>query len=192
MSVKKVTVVGAGALGSHVAMLLRNEAALKAVDFDRVEQKNVLSQFHGKPSVGKLKVAGLQQTMQLLWGQRIDTVPHRLTGDNAEQVLSGADLLVDCLDNGASRRLVQAYARRHSTPCLHGALAPGGSFGRVIWDEDFAVDDEPGEGAATCEGGEHLPFIALLSGYVALAAQRFLQKGIRRGFSVHETNAVCV
>lgn len=188
---KTVAIVGVGALGSHVAMLLRNEAVLKVIDDDRVEQKNVLAQFHGKTGVGKSKTSSLSGTMQLLWGSRLSCVPHRLTSENDDQLLGSPrpDLIVDCLDNGASRRIVQGFARRSGVPCLHGALAPGGQFGRAVWDSEFTVDDEAGLGAATCEGGEHLPFIALVSSYVALAAQRFLRDGIKRGFSVYETGA---
>ena len=48
--VKAVIVVGVGALGSHVVQLLRNaDATIRVIDFDKVEQKNVASQFHGKP-----------------------------------------------------------------------------------------------------------------------------------------------
>lgn len=187
---KNVTIVGVGALGSHLVQLLRNEANLKVVDFDRVEQKNVLSQFHGKPGVNKLKVDGLKQTMQLLFGVKLDTASAKLTKDNDKQLLKGADLIVDCLDNGEARRVIQAYARGNNTPCLHGALAADGSFGRVIWDENFQVDDEAGAGVATCEDGAHLPFIALTSSYLARSAQEFLKSGKKVGFSIHAGGAV--
>ena len=161
---KTVVIVGVGALGSHVVQLLRSvEATVKVIDFDRVEQKNVLSQFHGKPHVGKGKVQSLAQTMQFLFGSKIATIPHKLTPENDDQLLSGADLIIDCLDNGEARRIVQGFARRYHTPCLHGALAADGGFGRVVWDEHFRIDDEAGAGVATCEGGEHLPFIAITS-----------------------------
>jgi tRNA A37 threonylcarbamoyladenosine dehydratase len=59
-----ITIVGVGALGSHVVQFLRNlDVTLRLVDFDRVEAKNVMSQFYGQPNVGKNKaVALLQQT----------------------------------------------------------------------------------------------------------------------------------
>lgn len=181
---KNVTIIGIGALGSHVVQFLRNEAALKVIDFDRVEQKNVLSQFHGKPGVGKAKVEALKQAMQFLFALKIEPVPVKLTSANEEQLLSGADLLIDCLDNGEARRVVQGYARRTKTPCLHGALAAGGTFGRVIWDSDFLIDDEAGAGAATCEDGAHLPFIVNVSAHIAMAAQDFLTKGIEVGYTL--------
>ncbi len=51
----KVTIVGVGALGSHAALLLRNEADLKLIDFDKVDAKNTLAQFHARQSIGRNK-----------------------------------------------------------------------------------------------------------------------------------------
>lgn len=181
---KNVTIVGIGALGSHVVQFLRNDVQLKVIDFDKVEQKNVLSQFHARNSVGKSKVLSLQQAVNFLWGIKIDVIPHKLVADNAAQLLGGADLLIDCLDNGEARRLVQSYVRDHKVPCLHGALAADGQMGRVIWDEDFRIDDESA-GAATCEDGEFLPFIGMTSCYIARAAQEYLTSGKKMGFQIY-------
>jgi molybdopterin/thiamine biosynthesis adenylyltransferase len=189
---KKVVIVGVGALGSHVVQLLRNEAALTVVDFDRVEQKNVLSQFHSKPQVGKLKTDSVKATMNFLFALKVNTFSNKLVADNATQLLGGQDLVVDCLDNGAARRVVQDFVRKNGVPCLHGALAPDGGFGRVIWDEQFVIDDETGQGAATCEGGEHLPFIGIVSAYIARAAQEFLTKGKKLGFSIAPSAVLAV
>ena len=188
---KTVVVVGAGALGSHVVLLLRSAGArVRVVDFDRVERRNVGSQFHGLPSVGKSKVVSLQQTMQFLFGAKIEAVPHRLEASNASALLGGADLVVDCLDNGASRRVLQAFVREAGIPCLHGALDAAGSFGRIVWDRDFAIDDEPAAGAATCEDGEHLPFIAVAASLLAYAAREFLEHGRAPGFHASASGAV--
>lgn len=189
---KRVTIVGVGALGSHTALFLRNAAKLRVVDHDRVEQKNVLSQFHGKPSVGRSKVQSLQQTMNFLFGLQIEAVPHKLTRDNDSQLLSGSDLVIDCLDNGEARRIVQDYVRSHNIPCLHGALAADGTFGRVIWDADFRIDDESAAGAATCEDGEHLPFIGMVGTFLAHSAKIFLESGSRRSFSVYSRDGAAV
>lgn len=181
---KKITIVGVGALGSHVALLLRNVADLHVIDFDRIEQKNLSSQFHGKPNVGKLKATSFQQTMSFLFGVKIQATTNKLVQDNRQQLLAGSDLIIDCLDNGEARRIVQAFARTTATPCLHGALAADGGFGRVIWDEKFEIDDSAA-GGATCEDGAHLPFIAVTSALIAKAAQDFILTGVKRGFQVH-------
>jgi molybdopterin/thiamine biosynthesis adenylyltransferase len=189
--VKKVTIVGIGALGSHLVQFLRScGAELTVVDFDRVEQKNVASQFHGRPGVGKLKVQALEQNMNFLFGAKLKSVSSRLTPDNAVQLLYGSDLVVDCLDNGESRRTVQAFVRRPvPIPCLHGALAADGGFGRVVWDERFEIDDVTG-GAPTCEAGEHLPFVGIVSCYLARSAQEFLSTGKKVGWEVSPGGAV--
>lgn len=92
--------------------------------------------------------------------------------------------MIDCLDNGASRRIVQKYVRETSTPCLHGALSADGTFGSVLWDEVFVVDDET-PGQRTCEDGAHLPFIATVSTYIAQVAQTFWRTGAKQGFQVY-------
>lgn len=184
---KMVTIVGVGALGSHVAQFLRNEAELRVIDFDRVEAKNMLSQFHGKPGGAKLKVEALKSTMQFLWGVKLTTFSVRLAHDNLMQLIHGdSDLVIDCVDNAPTRALIQMHTRAHGLPCLHGALAADGAFGRVIWDEMFQIDD--GDGAApTCEDGAHLPFIVTVSSLIARSAQVFLKTGKKQGWSIAPT-----
>jgi len=187
--VKRVVIVGVGALGSHVVQFLRScEIKLKVIDFDRVEQKNVLSQFHGKTHVGKSKVQALSQIMNMMWGVKLETVSNKLTADNVEALFKGADLIIDCLDNGEGRRVIQRYVRETGVPCLHGALAADGGMGRVVWDEHFRIDDE-GSGGATCEDGEHLPFIGLASAYLARAAQEYLATGKQLNFQAFPVSA---
>ena len=181
-----VTVVGVGALGSHVIPLLRGcGVRLRAIDFDRVETKNTKSQFFAKNTVGKNKALSLAQLMQFLWGMKLETFSVRLGSKNAVELLKGSRLVLDCLDNAQSREIVQDTVRDLGIPCLHGALAPDGLMGRVIWDEHFIIDSEDTAGAATCEDGDHLPFIALTSSYLARSAQEFLESGKRLAFDVY-------
>jgi molybdopterin/thiamine biosynthesis adenylyltransferase len=170
---------------------LRNAAALRVVDFDRVEQRNVSAQFHGKPSVGKAKVVALQQTMQFLFGSRLDVVPHALGEANVSQILDGHDLVIDAVDHGPTRRLIQGHVRAAGIPCLHGALAADGGFGRVVWDEDFVADDAA-PGTPTCEGGEHLPFVGLVAAHLAHAATTWLAKGRKIGFQISPAGAIVI
>lgn len=190
---RRVTVVGVGALGSHAALFLRSaDVQLRLIDFDRVEQKNVLSQFHGRQSVGKLKAQALAQSLNFMFGTKAEALTVRLDQRNVKELLSGSDLVLDCLDNGASRRTVQQHVRGAGIECLHGAVDAEGSFGRVIWDEGFAVDDESAAGAATCEDGANLPFIVQVSSAMARAAQRFLLEGRKAGWLISPGGTVPV
>jgi molybdopterin/thiamine biosynthesis adenylyltransferase len=183
---KNIVIVGVGALGSHVVQFIRNlDATVKVIDFDRVEQKNVLSQFHAKTSVGQNKAQALVKAFKFLFGLVLKAVPHKLTADNVEKLLGDADLVVDCLDNGASRRLIQTFVRNEGIPCLHGGLAADGQLGRIVWDAGFRIDDEPDEAAATCENGEFLPLIALTSAYMARSIQEFLESGRQLSYQVY-------
>ncbi len=183
MTQRVVTVLGLGALGSHVVQLLRNlNVHIRCVDFDRVEMKNLASQFHAKKSLGASKVRGLQQVMQFLFDRKIEAIPHRLRADNCAALLQDSGLILDCLDNFGARSLVQAHVADSLQPCLHGALAPDGQFGRVIWHEHFVADHEGTQGAATCENGAHLPFIAIVASYMAFSAQTFLEQTGRWAF----------
>lgn len=187
----KIIIVGVGALGSHVVQFLRNiDADLQVIDFDKIDAKNVMSQFHGKPNLGKNKTMGLQSIMTFLFGKKIGATPHKLTTLNDDALLSGADLIVDCLDNAAARIIVQNFARRSHTPCVHGALTNDGTFGRVVWDEFFTADAEGAAGTPTCENGEHLPFIGLVASQLALTIQLFLQDGKKSNWNVYRGGGV--
>lgn len=178
----RVVVVGVGALGSHVVQLGRSlPVQWKVIDYDRIEAKNLLAQFHTRMGVGKNKAQALQQAMQGMFGVKIDAIPHRLTADNAEALLGDADLVVDCLDNAEARTLVQQFVRTRGIACLHGALAPGGELGRVVWDHLFFIDSEDAPGQETCEGGEHLAFIAQTAATLAQAIALYV--GDRRKIS---------
>lgn len=188
---KKVVIVGVGALGSHVAMFLRNVAQIKIIDFDSVEQKNVLSQFHSKTSIGKAKAASLQQTMNFLFGTKLTIIGNKLVENNAAQLLGGMDLIIDCLDNAEARKIVQNYARKEKIPCLHGGLAADGQFGISMWDENYKIQDGP-VGVPTCENGDQLPFIAVVSSYITVSAKEFLVQNKKYGFMISPQNATRV
>lgn len=181
---KRVAIVGAGALGSHVAMLLRNAAELLVIDHDRLEQRNVEAQFHARGGVGKNKAVALVGLMQLVFTVRAIAIPTKLTSENASVVLHVSPaLVIDCVDNAAGRRAAQEGARAHGVPCLHGGLAAAGAYGMVRWDDAFIIDDPPA-GARTCEDGAHLPFVVEVATRIAMAAQAFLERGERRGYAI--------
>lgn len=181
---KTIVVIGCGALGSHAIQFLRTTAAIRAVDFDRVEARNIQAQFHSIMGVRKNKTEALKNLMGMVFGVKMETRPFKMTADNVQELCAGAELVIDAMDNGASRRVLRTYTQFANLPCLHGAIDADGTFGRVIWDEHFVVDDEDAPGAPTCEGGEHLPFIASVAAFLARAAQAFLTKGERVGFHI--------
>ena len=183
-----ITIVGVGALGSHVALLLRNEkAGLKVIDFDRVEQKNTQAQFHSTMSLGKNKAQALQQSLQGLFGVRVQSAPYRLLGGsngNAKELLGGSTLVVDCTDNLVARSVLNVQCKELRLPLLHGALSASGDFARIIWTELFRPDAEDPNAGATCIDGEHLPFFAFAASLMAIEVQAFLKTGKKRSWQL--------
>ena len=112
MSRKRIVFCGVGALGSGALVLARNlDADLVAIDFDRVESKNLLAQAYVKPSVGKNKADAMKLQMQNFWGVKIEAFGVRVTAENVEALCGKADLVVDCFDNRASREVLSTFAR---------------------------------------------------------------------------------
>ncbi len=180
-----ITICGVGALGSTAAVLCRNlDATLRFVDFDCVESKNLLAQSFVKQSLGKNKAEALKLQLLNFFGVKAEAFGVRLTESNVNELCSGSALVVDCFDNFASRGLLSEFAKRSGVPLVHAALSGDGRFGLVRWDERFSADQEDEEGQATCEGGEHLPMIGLLSASVARVIQDFLNDGTRRDVMV--------
>ena len=179
-----ITIVGVGALGSHVALALRNmEQRIRVVDFDKVEMKNTQAQFHSTMSLGQNKALATAQSMLGLFGVNVEAFPRKLTEDNVDQLLKGSDIVIDCTDNIEARKLIRAYTLGADMPCLHGALSATGDFSRIMWTEHFVADAEDDEGA-TCEDGEALPFFMSTASFLAIQVQQFLKDGKKKSFQL--------
>jgi hypothetical protein len=177
----RVVFCGVGALGSTTVMLCRSLGVdLALVDGDRVESKNLPAQAFVKASVGKNKAEALKLQLGTFHGVKAEAFPVRMVAANVEALCSNAGLLVDCFDNAASRELLQGWARQRGVPLVHAALSGDGTFGLVRWTERFVADSEDQPGQATCEGGDHLPLIGVLSGTLARIVQDFVRTGTKR------------
>jgi len=178
---KRIVFCGVGALGSNAVVLCRNlEVQLVLVDFDRVESKNCLSQAFVKPSVGKNKADALKLQLSNFWGVKAEAFGVRVEATNVATLCGSADLVVDAFDNAKSRRILSDYARAAQKPLVHAAVSADGTFGLVRWDERFVADEEGTPGQATCEGGEHLPLISMVSSTLARVIQDFVKSGTKR------------
>jgi hypothetical protein len=188
----RVVLCGVGALGSTAAVLCRSLGVeLRLVDFDRVESKNLLAQAFVKQSLGKNKAEALKLQLWNLWSVKSEALPVRVVADNVASVCAGGDLIVDCFDNRAGREVLSVHARASKLPLVHAALSGDGKFGLVRWDERFVADAEDHAGQATCEGGEHLPFIGLLGAALARTVQDFVKGGQRRDSMVSLSSLSC-
>ena len=122
----RVLIVGAGGLGSPVAMYLAaaGVGTLGLVDFDDVDVTNLQRQIvHAQESVGMRKVASAAATLHRLDPAiRIETHDMRVDADNVDALVRGYDLVVDGSDNFATRYLVHDACFFAKKPLVSGAL----------------------------------------------------------------------
>lgn len=138
----KLTLCGAGALGSHLADNLARQGfrQLRVIDRDRVEEHNVGTQLYGESDIGAWKVDVLRQRLFRATGVEIDAIRKDLTEKTAKSLLADGRLIIDTFDNSGSRRLVQDQCRALKLPCLHAGLYA--DYGEVIWDERYRVPSD--------------------------------------------------
>lgn len=123
----RVLLVGVGGLGSPSAQYLAaaGVGTLGLVDFDRVEESNLQRQvLFGQATVGAAKVeAARERLLDLNPRIRVQAVEERLGADNAMDLLSGYDLVIDGSDNFTTRYLVNDACVIAGRPVIWGAVA---------------------------------------------------------------------
>src|SRR5262249_22991156 len=142
LAATRLTLCGAGALGSHLAdnLVRQGFGPPRVIDRDRVEEHNVSTQLYGESDVGAWKVEVLRNRLFRAAGVEVDAVAKELTERNARSLLQDGGLVVDTFDNSASRRLVQEQCRALGLPCLHVGLFA--DYGEVVWDEHYRVPND--------------------------------------------------
>ena len=120
-----VLVIGAGGLGSPVAMYLGTAGigTLTIVDDDTVELTNLQRQIaHSMASVGQAKVDSAAATVQAINPEvRVVALRERADAARLNELVAEADLVVDCCDNFATRQAVNAACVWHARPLVSGA-----------------------------------------------------------------------
>lgn len=129
-----VAVVGCGGLGGLVVELLARMGVgtLVLVDGDVFEDNNLNRQLLcTEADLGKPKVmAAYERILAINAAVEVRCHALRLTAENAATLLSGADVVVDALDNLSSRFALEQAARELGVPLVHGAIA--GFLGQVM------------------------------------------------------------
>jgi molybdopterin/thiamine biosynthesis adenylyltransferase/rhodanese-related sulfurtransferase len=122
----RVLLVGAGGLGSPVALYLAAAGVgeIGIVDADLVELSNLQREvLHGTRDVGRAKVASAEARLRDLNPHvRVTTYHTRLTSANALGILRGHDVVVDGSDNFPTRYLVNDACVLLGIPNVHGSV----------------------------------------------------------------------
>jgi molybdopterin/thiamine biosynthesis adenylyltransferase len=178
----RVTLCGAGALGSHLAdnLVRQGVRALRVIDKDRIEEHNVSTQLYGESDVGAWKVEVLRHRLFRTAGVEMEALSKELTAKNARSLLKDGGLVVDTFDNSASRGLVQEQCRALGLSGLHVGLHA--DYAEVIWDEHYRVPaDVAGD---VCDYPLARNLILLAVAVASEAIVRFALAGKRENWSV--------
>lgn len=121
----RVLVLGAGGLGSPAALYLASAGVgtLVLADGDTVDTTNLQRQIlHTDARVGQLKALSGQIALAAVNPEtRVIPVTERLEGAALEAQVAGADLVLDCSDNFATRHALNLACVRHRKPLVSGA-----------------------------------------------------------------------
>jgi sulfur-carrier protein adenylyltransferase/sulfurtransferase len=172
----KVLCIGAGGLGSPIAMYLAAAGVgrLGILDFDAVDFSNLQRQIlHGTPDVGRPKTESARDTIHRL-NPGVQVVLHdtRLTSQNALEIIRSYDIVVDGTDNFPTRYLTNDACVLLKKPNVYGSIfrfdgqasvfAPhlGGPCYRCLYPEP----PPPGAVPSCAEGG----VLGVLPGIIGL------------------------
>jgi adenylyltransferase/sulfurtransferase len=122
----RVLLVGAGGLGSPAALYLAaaGVGTVGLVDFDRVDASNLQRQIlYTTQDVGRPKLEVAAERLGALNPDiRIETHDAKLEASNAEEILSGHDVVVDGTDTFPSRYLTNDVCVWLGIPLVYGSI----------------------------------------------------------------------
>jgi len=126
LKASSVLIIGTGGLGSPLALYLAAAGIgrIGLVDYDVVEETNLQRQIvHGQSSIGMTKVDSAELRLRdLNPGLIIDKYNVPLTSDNAIEILTPYDVIIDGTDNFPTRYLVNDACVKLGKPNVYGSI----------------------------------------------------------------------
>lgn len=121
----RALIIGAGGLGSPAAMYLAAAGVgqLAIADFDVVDLSNLQRQLlHHSNDIGRKKTASARETLLSINPDiQVTAIPRALQGDELDEQVRLAAVVLDCSDNFATRFTVNTACVRQRTPLVSGA-----------------------------------------------------------------------
>jgi molybdopterin-synthase adenylyltransferase len=177
----RVTLCGAGALGSHLTdnLVRQGFRSLRVIDRDRIEEHNIGTQVYHEADIGAWKAEVLRHRLFRAVGVEIESITKELSARNIRSLMKETALVLDTFDNSPSRRLVQEHCRAARLPCLHVGLFA--DYAEVVWDEHYRVPEDVDGDVCDYPLARNLVLLA-----VAVASEtllRFVLEGTRQNWS---------
>lgn len=130
----KVVVIGAGGLASPVLTYLTcaGIGTITFVDYDTVSESNLNRQFlYHEKDIGKPKAQIAKEVLQELNSEIVmKSVSEKISEDNIIDMIKGADVVIDCVDNVETRLIVNRGCLQMNIPLVEGGV--NGFYGFVL------------------------------------------------------------
>ncbi|MDT0500249.1 MULTISPECIES: molybdopterin-synthase adenylyltransferase MoeB [unclassified Halomonas] len=182
-----VLIVGAGGLGSPVALYLAAAGVgrLTLADADEVELSNLQRQIaHGEADLGRNKADSAREAAQALNpGCCIETLTDHLQGESMAAAVASVDAVLDCTDRFSSRYAINAACRAAGVPLISGAAIRFSGQLAVFDPRDpdspcyaclYPPDGQGDEALSCAESGVVAPLVGLVGSFQALEAIKLL------------------
>jgi adenylyltransferase/sulfurtransferase len=179
-------IVGCGALGTVQATLLARAGVgtLRLIDRDYVEESNLQRQVlyteedvrSGLPKAE----AARRHLLAANSGIQIEAITADLNPDSADELLGGADVILDGTDNFETRFLINDFAVRDAVPWIYGAAVGSYGISMPILPSDSACfrclyPEAPAGAQPTCETAGVLgPVTSLIASIQTMEAIKIL------------------
>ncbi len=148
-------IVGAGGLGCPAALYLATSGVgrLTLADSDKVDLTNLQRQIlYRTDCVGQQKVEAARAALNAVNPEvAVTALPRRIEGGEFSELVSGADVVLDCSDNFATRHALNRACVRHSRPLVSGAAI---RFDAQLCVFDLRKNDAPCYACVFPEDGE--------------------------------------
>ena len=130
----QVAVAGAGGLGGQVIILLARLGVgrLIVADSDRFDETNLNRQaLSNQQTLKRFKTEVAAESVASI-NPGVKVIPRqvKLEASGIDEILAGAEVVVDALDNVPDRLILEAACQRLGIPMVHGAIA--GFEGRMM------------------------------------------------------------
>lgn len=180
-------ILGLGGLGSSAALYMASSGVgrLTLVDPDVLENSNLQRQvIHNESRIGLNKAVSAKQSIEALNSEaQVISVDHVPSDEELASIITSADIVLDCTDNGDSRRRHNRICIDQKTPLVSAAAIRFEGQMMVI---DPRQDNSPcyqcvypdvNQQEMSCsESGIFAPVVGLMGVHQALEALKLLGK----------------
>jgi molybdopterin-synthase adenylyltransferase len=183
----RVVIIGCGALGAIQAETLARAGVgrLTLVDRDFVEESNLQRQimFEESDALDRLPkaVAAARRLNRVNSAVQVEALVADVSYENIEEIIAGADVILDGTDNFETRFLINDAAIKLGVPWIYGAAV--GSYGltmTVLPGETACLRcvlealPEPGSGPTCDTAGVLMPIVSIISSIQSAEALKLL------------------